>query len=257
MGGTVARVRRDLGPGRARAWWSVMFLCLVLLVAMIAFDIMHRLHVTRGMFPSFDHWRFDSDADQSISEMLGYVQSLVAHGALLYLGTKLKDAWTHIVLAQTMLLVVLDDYLRLHETMRETFVDILRLQPAFGLRAEDIGELFAWVTLGTPVLVLFAVAWHHSSDRARSQSRLLIIGFAVIVFFAVIVDMTAVFLEVFGIAQGAAGWQGRTYYVLTLVESTGELAGQSIVMLIALYFLFEQIEEHDRATHPRPRPARS
>lgn len=255
MKGMVARARRELGPGRARAWWAIAALCLFLLLALIAVDVMHRLFYTHGMFPRLRHWRFNSDADQSISEMVGYVQSLIAHGALLYLGVKLKDAWTHIVLGQTMLLIFLDDYLRLHETMRETFIDILGLQPAFGVRAEDIGELIAWAVLGIPALVLLVLAWRYSGERARSQAKLIVVGLAILVFFAVVVDMTAVFLEEFGIAPGAVGWEGRAYFALTVIESTGELAGQSIVMVLALYFLFEQLEERDRLTHPRPHAA--
>ena len=80
MKGMVARARRELGPGRARAWWAIAALCLFLLLALIAVDVMHRLFYTHGMFPRLRHWRFNSDADQSISEMVGYVQSLIAHG---------------------------------------------------------------------------------------------------------------------------------------------------------------------------------
>lgn len=247
----VNRVNGDLGSRRARLWWLIVALCALLLAAVIALDVMHRLYYTHGHFPQLKHWRFNSDADQSIAELVGYGQSLVAHGTLLYLGVKLRQAWTHIVLGQTMLLVFIDDYLRLHETMRETFIDILGIEPMIGLRAEDIGELFAWATLGIPVLILLAMSWRHSNERARTQAKVLIAGLAILVFFAVVVDMTAVFVGEFGIAEGAFGWQGRVFYMLTLIESGGEIAGQSIVMLTALYFLFEMLKENEESALSR------
>lgn len=240
------RVATDFGSHRARLWWCVVALCAFVIVAVIVFDVMHRLYYTDGVFPAFKHWRFNADSDQGVAEMSGYLQSLVAHGLLLYLGVTLA-AWTHVVLGQAMLVVFLDDYLRLHETMSETFIELFSIEAMFGLRPMDIGELVAWVLLATPIVVLLGLAWRHSDERARKQTKVLLGGLAILVFFAVIVDMTAVTVAAFGIEDGALGWQGRVFYVLTLIESIGELAGQSIVLLSAFYYVFERLTEGERA----------
>lgn len=250
--GIRAKVRENLGPRFTWRWWTVLFVCIALIAGVLVLDMMHRLYHVRGVFQFAGHHWFDSDADRSLSEMVGYIQSMVSAGLLLYLAMSVKKGWTHIVLAQTMILIVLDDYLRIHEELRGTFMDILSLEPMWGLRAEDLGELLAWAFLGIPILVVAALAWKHSGKRARRQTKYLIAGLGVLVFFAVVIDMIAILAGGIGIEAGALGWQGRAYYVLTIMESGGELAGQSIVLVTALFFVFQHI--HRMAVRAKRKP---
>ncbi|WP_054953448.1 hypothetical protein [Flaviflexus massiliensis] len=203
--------------------------------------MMHRLHHVRGMFPFAGHHWFDSDADRSLSEMIGYIQSLASAWLILFLAVAVKKGWTHIVLGQTMILIVLDDYLRIHEELRGTFIDLLSLEPMWGLRAEDLGELLAWLFLGIPILISAVLAWKYSGRRARNQTKYFIAGLGFLLFFAVVIDMIAILLGGIGIEAGALGWQGRAYYVLTISESGGELAGQSIIFVTTLFFALQYL----------------
>lgn len=235
------KVRENLGPRFTRVWWIALFVCVALIVGVLILDIMHRLHHVRGMFPFAGHHWFDSDADRSLSEMIGYIQSLASAWLILFLAVAVKKGWTHIVLGQTMILIVLDDYLRIHEELRGTFIDLLSLEPMWGLRAEDLGELLAWLFLGIPILISAVLAWKYSGKKSRHQTKYFIAGPGILLFFAVVIDMIAILLGGIGIEAGALGWQGRAYYVLTILESGGELAGQSIIFVTALFFALQYL----------------
>lgn len=240
-------VARDLGVRQSRLWWAALVICVLLLLAVLVLDVMHRLYHTQGVFePAGHHW-FDSDADRSMSELIGYLQSLTSSVLLLYFAVAVGKGWTFLVLGQAMLVVVLDDYMRLHEELRGTFIDLLGLQGRFGLRSEDIGELMAWAFIGLPIFVAFVLAWKYSRPEIRKKTKPLLIAVGALIFFAAVIDMFAILAWQVGIEPGAFGWQGRVYYALTMVESLGELASQSAILLIAIYLVLQLARKNREA----------
>lgn len=195
--------------------------------------MMHRLHTTRGLFPAFASPVFSGDRDRGVAETVGYVQLLIAAGALLHTAYHQSRGWVHYAFAAAFVLVIADDSLELHENWGGALADAFGFQSALGLRGQDFGELLVWALLGLPVLIAVGVTWIFSSPRARRQALVIVGGLALLVFFAAVFDGL-------GPASGLWGWSARTRYLLSLTESGGELAAQSVIMLSALYFAFRQ-----------------
>lgn len=240
-------VARDLGVRQSRWWWVALVICVLLLLTVLVLDLMHRLYHTQGVFEFAGHHWFDSDADRSMSEMIGYLQSLTSSILLLYFAVAVGKGWTFLVLGQAMLVVVLDDYMRLHEELRGTFIDLLGLQGKFGLRSEDVGELMAWGFIGLPILIAFILAWRYSRPEIRKKTKPLLIALGALIFFAAVIDMIAILGWQVGIEPGVFGWQGRVYYVLTMIESLGELGAQSAILLIAIYLALQFANKNKEA----------
>jgi hypothetical protein len=223
---------RHLGP-RARMWWAALVVCGIVLVAVLVFDAMHRLEGTRGIFPAFAHPMFDSDRDRGLAETLGYLQLLVAAGALVYTALSMGRAPVHCVFAAAFVVVIADDSLELHENWGGAVSEALGFRSAIGLRGQDFGELVVWGLLGVPILAALLITWFRSSIRARRQAVVITGGIVLLVFFAAVFDGL-------GPASGLLGWSDRARYLVKLIESAGELGSMSVIMLSALFFAFQQ-----------------
>lgn len=243
-----AAVARQLGRW-APVWWAVLLLSILLLGTTVVLDMMYRLSQTRGIWQFIAHPFFNGEMDGSLPEVIGYGQMAVAAVALVYLGVRLGRAWTHLVLAAAMVVLILDDSLELHENWGRAFRTRVGLPDAFHLRAQDLGEIAILGLLGLVFLVVLIVAWRFSGERARRQSWVILGGFVLLAFFGGALDVVGPIVKALGATL-------REVYLVTLAESSGELAAMGVIMLSALFFAFQQSAER-RAELTAPAAARS
>lgn len=96
-------------------WWTALVLAAIGFIAVVAADMLHRLHTTRGIFPQFANPIFDAGWDRGFAEWVGYTQLAIAALALVCVALRQRRAWTHLVLAATFVWIIIDDSFELHE----------------------------------------------------------------------------------------------------------------------------------------------
>ncbi|RBY86131.1 hypothetical protein [Blastococcus sp. TF02A-26] len=207
------------GPAR----WSVRGLRLspVVLVVLLAVDV--ALVAASAAVDSPGAGPGDGalslETDGGLVEYVGYLHQLVLVVLLLTVsrlgGARVWTAW-----AAVFALVLVDDSVRLHETLGDRAADGLGLPDGVaGLRADDLGELVVWGLLAVAPLV-WLVALHRRSDRETQRASLrLAVPVAVYAFCGIVVDQVH--------AMGRDGsWAG----VLGTLEDGGELVALSVTV---------------------------
>lgn len=154
------------------------------------------------------------------------------------------------MLAATFLVIVADDAFELHENRGGALSGRLAIPNMLGVRGQDIGELLVWALIGIPVLVLLAATWVFSHTRARRQALLAAAGIALLAVFAAGFDL------LYHITWWW-DWSPRERYLVTLVESVGEMASTGTIMLTCLWFAFRQIRLRRSLRRGRGRPLAS
>jgi hypothetical protein len=137
-------------------------------------------------------------------------------GLMAMSGSAVYLAW-----AAVFLYLLLDDSQAIHETYGWRLGQALGLQPAFGLRARDFGELMVTALAAVPLFGFLALAYRTSRADARRFTRAMLALAVLLAIFGVGVDM----LE---IALPAAAT------VLNLVEDGGEMVVASAMVAYAL-----------------------
>ena len=168
--------------------------------------------------------RFLIDEELGYGEIFGYLKSL-AIAAALFACYRRARAPAFAALAFTFAVIALDDSLRIHEFFGNLIAKGLALGPAFGLRAQDVGELMVWSALGAVVVSALAYGYRRSSAAARSLASIFLGLLAVLVFFAVVADMLHIALA--GSFRGA-------YRVGTVIEEGGEMLTLSLICAAAV-----------------------
>ncbi len=111
--------------------------------------------------------RWSAEEDRGFGELFMYVQELGLIALCLMLWKRTHQAFT-LVWAGAFLFLFMDDAFRMHETFGHIFDDWTQIERRGTMRAQDYGELLAWV----PFLILGAglVLWSHF--RSDKQHRL-------------------------------------------------------------------------------------
>lgn len=157
--------------------------------------------------------------DWSYAELLGYGKLTIIVIALIRCGKGRAPIYP--ALATLFAVALLDDALRLHERLGADLASILALQHTF------VGELLVWVSLGAFPVALSAAAFAKSPQEDRSNGILLLGAFAVLVFFAVAIDLAhVVILRTFRLRIVDS--------VLTILEEGGEQLSLSLTCGLAL-----------------------
>ena len=168
-------------------------------------------------------WRLDVDGGWG--EQWGYLKEAVIAVALLVAFTRSRQpiyaAW-----AAVFAYVLGDDALMIHERGGKALANLFDFQPMFGLRFNDWGELLVSAAAGLLLLASGWLAFRRSDPTARSNSKVLLVLFAVLVFFGVVVDMAH-------IALASAGFHVR----MLVLEDGGELIALSLTAAYALHLI--------------------
>jgi hypothetical protein len=203
-----------LAAGRSEAVLLMLRGGLVLLLVTDLFFC--TLHVGRW-FEFSNNDRLLLQADRGAAEWWQYLKAGVVAVALAIMAARSRQlvyaAWG-LVFAYALL----DDSLMIHERGGTMLVHVLGFASAFGLRAQDFGELLVSALLGLPLMLLCWWAHRRSEPPAQSRSLQLLWMFAVLLFFGIFVDM----------AHIAAVSAGIGFRGLTMVEDGGELFAMSL-----------------------------
>jgi hypothetical protein len=124
--------------------------------------------------------------------------------------------------------VLADDALRVHERAGAAIAASWDYAPAFGLRAQDFGELTVWAAFGLAFLVALVLSYLRASREARRAARVLGEIFCLLAFFGAFVDMLH-----------SAAQPPRLRAVLGMLEDGGEMLAMSLACWYALK-LFER-----------------
>lgn len=228
----------DLQEQARRLAGSTVFVRL--LAALVATDavlillhVLHSLHDMRVIGADggadgggflLESRRFLIDEELGYGEIFGYLKSL-AIAAALFACYRRARAPAFAALAFAFAVIALDDSLRIHEFFGSLIAKGLALGPAFGLRAQDVGELMVWSALGAVVVSGLAYGYRRSNAAARSLASIFLSLLAVLVFFAVVADMLHIAL---------AGWFRGAYRVGTVIEEGGEMLTLSLICAAAV-----------------------
>ena len=180
--------------------------------------VAHQLHFW-GV-PPFASPRWAVNQDRSFIEVLGYVQLFVAAALLSYVGLWRRQGAVYLGWAMTLVLVMLDDALRIHEVGGGWLVRRGLVPGLLGLPEQALGELIAWAAMGVVVLLSLPFAHRVSPAGARRDSWWLVVLTAVLMFFAVGVDVVHE-------ASEEITDNGVVDLLVTFVESGGEVAGMT------------------------------
>jgi hypothetical protein len=111
-----------------------------------------------------------------------------------------------------------DDSLTIHETAGQAIATQWGYAPAFGLRAQDFGELTVIALAGSVFLVVTGYLYVRGNETARSVARDLVLLVGLLAFFGVFFDMV----------HNAIGDQRVRGMIV--VEDSGEMIAMSLIV---------------------------
>lgn len=187
---------------------------LTLLSVLLAVDaVLIGLHIQYGAVDR----QLSLATDRGYAERFGYVKLVFAAALLIGLYGRVRIP-AYFGWAFALLLILLDDAATIHEDVGRRITERFSLQPAFGLRAQDFGELATWAGLGLALVTVAGLAHHRSVHTGRRHSRVLALLFSALMLFAVGADMAHIMLT------------GQTSYIAGIVEDGGELLVLSAIV---------------------------
>lgn len=216
--------RRLAGTGIFAGLLAVLLAADGLLILLHILHSLHDMRVIGDAGRMVADRRFLVSEDLGYGEVFGYLKSFAVAVALVACYLRAR-APVFAALAFTFAVVVLDDSLRIHEFFGHLTEEALALRPAFGLRAQDLGELMVWSALGAVVAAALAVGFRRSGREARTLASVFLGLIALLVFFAVGIDMLQIALG--GAFRGA-------HRVWTVIEEGGEMATLSLTCACAV-----------------------
>jgi hypothetical protein len=127
------------------------------------------------------------DADGGYPEWFNYLKTML----LIFLLGRLTWIRRHSIYAAltvTFAVILVDDMMEIHEEGGKYFKKTLDLEPMWGMRAVDFGEVITWLLLGTVLGPLMLIGLIRAKGIDRTNGLALLIPFAALVFFGLVVD---------------------------------------------------------------------
>lgn len=202
-------------------------LLLFLLCGVMFFCILHVYAVTISTVEYARNEKLKIHDDGGFAEIFQYLQFLTAAGILLFL-LKVERNYIYGIWSLFLITLFADDAFRFHEVAGEAFADAFEISSAFGLRAQDFGELavagFLGLFFAGPIIYsLFA-----KDIEAKFVSIHYIILVAVLLFFGIGIDMLHSFLNHI---PGSG--------VFSIIEDGGEMVAGSLLLWYTVYLYFK------------------
>ncbi len=131
--------------------------------------------------------------------------------------------------AAIFLMLLIDDSIKLHERLGGQFVAWFSIPSAYGLRAQDYGEIMVFLMLGAIALaILVLTSRMDRAPAARSLSKYLLLFLVGLAFFGGLVDMAHIYVD------QTYGLSPKGNRMFAAVEDGGEM----IVISLALWFVY-------------------
>lgn len=170
----------------------------------------------------FSAVQWDGNNDGSYIEIFGHTQLLAGAVMLLFLVVT-RRSLTFAVWTVLLLVLVIDDFLLVHESGGAMLVNSFALPAVAGLRPQDLGELIVWAAMAGVLGCALLIAYVVGSESERRDTRTLFGWLCLLIVFAVGVDLLRIAVE------PHLGYLGNL--VVTLVETTGELVAMTLIVL--------------------------
>ncbi len=210
----------------------------------LVFFALHIAHVLAGsrfdpgkllLSAGFKGRDFALETEGSYAEYFAYVLVALIVVAFARLAWRLRRP-VYFAFLFIFIYYLADDSLQIHESLGGFLTRWLDLQPAFGLRGQDFGELATWGLFGTPLLGFLAYALWRSTGLDRSIGSTLTKWFFVLAFFGGVVDMMSSF------ARG----EPAAHRIIACVEDGGEMAVITVILALSLA-VFGYLREEETA----------
>jgi hypothetical protein len=194
-------------------------LLLLLILTDLSFIFLHVLYMYTDVVTNyiFAIWR-----DRGPAEFYQYIkyQWVMILFLILWLA---RRRGLYLVYSLLFLYFLADDFLELHETLGARLAEWLTLQPLFGLRPQDFGELAIFLIVGSFFFALIAFFHLRADFYTRTVSKILILFIAFLAFFGIGVDMLAMMFS--------DAWKEAFF---NFIEDGGEM----LVMSGIVWFVF-------------------
>jgi hypothetical protein len=214
---------RRLGPTAL----VVLVVVVVVDLAVIGANLMYLTADEPGReatHPVFSDPSWNGEVDNSWMERWGQLQLLGAVVACVLLRIREREA-LYLVTAVLLGWILLDDMLLIHEEggglLARTGVG-----PVLGLTGNDLGELAVWAVAAVVIGVMYLAAGRHAGPTARRRTRSMLVGFGVLLFFALGIDMVD-----HVVSPSANSW---VQTAMALLESCGELLAITLMLALAI-----------------------
>lgn len=195
--------------------------CFILLIAAdVAFIGLHLIHKFSPLLPNN---LFSLTRDGSYSEYFQYIKELAVVLLLLSLAVR-RRMLLFASYAGLFSYFFADDFFQLHERVGESLANYLQLLPAFGLRAQDFGELAVFGFFGLMFALLIGLSHFYSDLQTRLFSRQMLFLVFLLAVFGILFDM----LEI-----------GSAHPVIGPVLGVLDDGGEMIVMSLITVYVFD------------------
>lgn len=193
----------------------------VFLLLLLSADFIFVLVGSIHSYTAFGTASFSLGHDFGHAEVYQYIKLFWISG-LLFAIFICRHMFIYLCWTILFVFLLLDDALQVHENVGQYLSRELALNPFWGLRSQDLGELIASAIAGAVLLIPLALTHLLSKSPERAVSFRLALLFAILVFFGVGVDML----------HSAAG--SILKKPLGIVEDGGEM----VVVSLMCWFIF-------------------
>jgi hypothetical protein len=194
-------------------------LLILLLIADAAFLILHILYINTDFLTVS---LYSLSRDRGYAEFFQYTKELWIAVLLLLVGIKRRRG-LFFPFSLLFIYFLIDDSLEFHENFGKVLADFLSLQPGFGLRAVDFGELFVSGLFGLLFFISIALFYFLSDQPTRRIAQRLVVMIIVMAFFGLFLDMVAIVIP-----------HRDATRVIVALEEWGEM----LVMSVITWFVF-------------------
>ncbi len=219
----VQQLRRIASARDLKPLWIFVFaapLCLALLDAAARIAKLYQFMDTEAAYS------LSVSRDHSFAEMIGYVELFGAAILIWLASSKLRDHRLKIVSA-IVLYLMCDDLFLFHDRARQALGPML-FSGHGSKRIIDFGELVVFAGIITVIMTLLVLVYRKAQPIHFCRLFTVVGGFAVLAFFAAIVDETGSFLEGYGIIST------RFHRTIETIEDSGELFGIGLILMASL-----------------------
>jgi hypothetical protein len=192
----------------------------LLVLADLVFVFLHILHVFTPLLPEN---LYSISRDRGYAEFFQFTKELWIAVLFLVLALRQRNL-LYFIFSLLFTYFLLDDSFEFHEQVGALLAETLHLQPIFGLRAIDMGELLVSAVFGGLFVAAIAITYIMSDLATRRIANQVILMVVVLTLFGVLLDMAEIITENRAVSE-----------VLKIFEEGGEMLVMSVITWFAFH----------------------